>query len=576
MSWIVYIAVIGIYFISFYKLFPKAGRNSWEGLVPVYNLFIWMKILKKPWWWVLILVFPGINFLMLIVMNVTTLRFFGLYSLKDTLGMIFLPFLYMPKIAFDSNVKYVGPFDWTNKKLKEERKASDHAILLLSSFGIGHILKFIFGGKKKSKKTVQTTSIKEWGDAIIFAIIAASIIRGYTLEAFTIPTSSMEKTLLKGDFLFVSKLHYGARIPNTPLSFPFAHHTLPSEIKIGNFKVPLPIPEHTKSYLEWLKIDYMRLPKFQEVKRNDIVVFNFPEGDTVFVKSQSQSYYQILRANADYQMKRDARITSENQALNLTRNSLLEREEYTVRPVDKKENYIKRCVAIPGDVLEIKNGILHINGEKAMIPKDFQYKYMVSTNRPLNKSNIKKKYNINPDDYNNIGANSYKFPLTLESRDQLLKSSSVTSVSPDIQKSGAYSNEGNFSRIFPHSTNYPWTEDNFGPLTIPKKGETVDLNLDNLAIYRRIISVYEKNDLVISDNKIFINGEAADTYTFKMDYYWLMGDSRHNSLDSRFWGFVPEDHVVGKAVFLWLSLDPDLTFSEGKIRWNRLFSVIHK
>lgn len=526
MNYIIYSILVVIYLISFSQIFVKAGRKSWEGVLPFYNLYVWMKILKLPVWWVLLLIFPGVNIIMLMVMNVNTAIVFNKRTTKDYLLAVLAPFILLPQMAFTKDLTYVGPID---------------------------------------KSKVKKSAFREWGDAIVFAVVAASIIRGYFLEAFTIPTASMEKTLLKGDYLFVSKINYGPKVPNTPLSFPFAHHTLPGTT--------------VKSYLEWMSLPYFRLPGFQEVKRNDIVVFNFPEGDTVIVDNQSRSYYQIVREKA-YEMKyidqqNQNTPKSHDEYMQLAKEFILKRTEITVRPVDKQENYIKRCVAIPGDKLEITNGKLIINDETAYIPENFQFKYWVRTSDSFNNKNLKLQHDVNPEDINFIpNLDSYLVPLTLDGYKKFKEFPVVQNIIPNIEFKGAYADES--YRIFPNNNQYDWTEDNFGPITIPKKGETVELNSKNIFIYKRIIQVYENNDFEINNGTFIINGQETTSYTFKMNYYWLMGDSRHNSLDSRFWGFVPEDHVVGKAVFIWLSLDPDLGWTEGKLRWKRLFSIVHE
>ena len=367
---------------------------------------------------------------------------------------------------------------------------------------------------KKEKPAVKKGFVREWVDAIVFAVIAATIIRLFLIEAYTIPTSSMEKSLLIGDFLFVSKVSYGPRIPNTPLAFPFAHHTMPGT-------------RDTKSYLEWLKLPYMRLPGFTSIKNNDVVVFNYPmEG---------------------------------------------------FRPVDKRENYIKRCVAIPGDVLEVKARELYINNELADKPEKMQYSYDVRTDGTGFNKLVLRKYDISE---GGRVSNNGDFTLTMtdEARQQISELNNVQSVEPTIAQKGMYA-----EYIFPNSDaelksttskKFFWNVDNFGPITIPKKGETVELTADNLPIYERLILFYEHNDLKIEEDRIYINGIEASSYTFQMDYYFMMGDNRHNSADSRFWGFVPEDHIVGKAVFIWLSIDKDATKLFEKIRWGRIFNLI--
>lgn len=367
---------------------------------------------------------------------------------------------------------------------------------------------------KKDKPAKKNKGfVREWVDAIVFAVIAATIIRLFLIEAYTIPTSSMEKSLLIGDFLFVSKVSYGPRTPITPLAFPFAHHTIP----VFN----------SKAYLEWVKLPYFRLPGFGKVKNNDVVVFNYPmEG---------------------------------------------------FRPVDKRENYIKRCVAIPGDELQVENGELFINGELADKPEDMQHSYNVKTNGTGFNKRILRKLDIT-EGGRVSNAGDFRLTMTGAATAELSELNNVKDVRPAFSEPGAYA-----EYIFPNSDaelqsnknkKFFWNVDNFGPITIPKKGETVELNEGNLPIYERLIGFYEGNDLKIEEDRIYINGIESTSYTFKMDYYFMMGDNRHNSADSRFWGFVPEDHIVGKAVFIWLSIDQNATKFFERIRWNRLFNLI--
>lgn len=394
--------------------------------------------------------------------------------------------------------------------------------------------------KKKNPPNGKQTKTVEWIDAIIFAVIAASFIRLFFFEAYVIPTSSMEKSMLVGDYLFVSKISYGPKMPNTPLSVPFVHQALPGT----NYKV--------NSYVEWIKRPYRRIGGLSEVKNNDVVVFNFPNGDTVALNYPSQDYHELVRMYGHDAIHNDTRTFG----------------KIVSRPVDKKENYIKRCVAIAGDELKITDGQVFINGQAQKIFGGVQYDYMVTTDGSLINEKVMDKLKIARDDREMYSGGRYRFPLTNEQRDQISKLSNVVSVVRLTMPAGTYD-----SAIFPHSENYPWNVDNFGPLQIPKKGTTVDLTLENLPIYERIIDVYEENELQVKDSTIYINGKVATSYTFNMDYYWMMGDNRHRSADSRYWGFVPEDHVVGKAALIWLSLDKDKKMFS-KIRFNRLLRAV--
>ena len=394
--------------------------------------------------------------------------------------------------------------------------------------------------KKKNPPNGRQTKLVEWIDAIIFAVIAASFIRMFFIEAYTIPTSSMEKSLLVGDYLFVSKTAYGPKTPNTPLSFPFVHNTLP-------------LTKYTKSYVEWIKQPYRRLKGFGKIKNDDVVVFHFPEGDTVALKLQNQSYYQLVRSYG-----RD-RVWSDSRNFG----------DVVSRPVDKRENYIKRCVGIPNDVLELKSGVLYVNGKEQKRFPGMQYDYLVQTNGSSINPKALDKLKIAEDDRHSMTSEQYQFPLTDENVSKLKAFANVVKIEKTLQTPDSWD-----SQIFPSDEYHKWNVDNFGPITVPAKGKTVELSAQNIGLYRRIIHVYEKNDLKETDGKILINGKEANSYTFKMDYYWMMGDNRHNSADSRYWGFVPEDHVVGKALFIWLSLDKDRGLPQ-KIRLGRMFRSIH-
>lgn len=504
---IIFYLTILSYFVCFPKVFAKAGQTpTWAGFVPVYNIVVWLRLMRKPWWWILILIVPGVNFLLLIVMHVELARSFGLRKTSDLAIAIFLPFVTIGLIAFKPEITFIGLPDY-----------------------------------KKEKKGMA----REWTEAIIFAIIAATIIRTFFIEAFTIPTPSMEKSLMVGDYLFVSKATYGARLPMTPISFPLTHHTIP----ILNIK----------SYVEWQELPYLRLPGWGEVERYDATVFNFPEGDTVVVNFPEQSYYQLARQLGRENLMKDRFI--------LPNGRVAETGGIIVRPVDKEENYIKRTIGLPGETLQVIDRQVSIDGKPIENPEGMQYTYNVYTKSALSgevlhekygfllKDNMKESYRYN---------GHYELPLTIKEVALFKSMSSVDSVTYDLKRPQAD------LHIFPHDPRYSWSEDNFGPLWIPKEGAKVDLTLDNLPLYARVIRVYEHNDLEVKDGAIYINGEMSDSYTFKQNYYFMMGDNRHNSADSRFWGFVPYENIVGKAVFIWFSKE-----NGGDIRWKRLFSFVH-
>ena len=390
----------------------------------------------------------------------------------------------------------------------------------------------------KNEKLCEISSlyrnIYEWGNAIVFATVVATLIHIFFFQMYVIPSSSMEKSLLVGDYLYVSKVTYGPQMPNTPVAFPFVHHTMP-------------FSQTKKSFSEAIKLPYKRLKGLRQIERNDVVVFNFPAGDTVLVENQAVTYYDVLR---DYQEQYGKQKGRE----------LLEKQYNIVyRPVDKRENYIKRCVALPGDSIKIVDGELFINGKVQDKVVEKQYCYSINTSEPLS------QYAIDELGITEISGsgNNYFSPLTDQMVERLLKMKNVKSVTRYIAT----------DESFPHDPHYKWTADNMGSLWIPKKGATITLTQENLPLYERIIDVYEDNDLEVKNGEIFINGEKAESYTFKMDYYWMMGDNHHNSADSRYWGFVPEDHIVGKASFIWMSADQRGSFPTN-IRWNRLFNKV--
>jgi signal peptidase I len=466
-----FLAVQVIHYLGTWKLYQKAGRKSWEAAIPVYNAVVLMGIIGRPRWWVILLFVPIVNLIMFPVVWVETLRSFGKNKLSDTILGVATLGLYIYYINYAEDVTYVK-----DRSLKAKSKSGD----TLSS--------------------------------LLFAIVVATIVHTYVMQPFTIPTSSLEKTLLVGDFLFVSKFHYGARTPMTTVAMPMVHDSIPLT--------------GMKSYLKWPQLPYFRLPGFEKIEKNDIVVFNWPVDTVRFFRDPNS---------------RDIR-----------------------KPVDKKSNYVKRCVGTPGDSLSIKNGIVYIDGKELIFPERAkpQYSYEVVTDGSiLNDAYLQGELKIT-DSYGRISENTYIFTsLTDESVERIKNNPGIKSVTRRIA-------EGGDKSIFPHTKN--WNVDNMGPIYIPEEGKTVELNKETLPFYKMIIDEYEHNDLSVDGDVITINGKPATSYTFKQNYYWMMGDNRHNSEDSRYWGFVPEDHVVGKPVLVWLSIDQQ----NKKIRWDRMFTTV--
>ena len=429
-------------------------------------------------------------------------------------------------------------------------------LLLLPLILDVYLTKFIPWTFWKKTKNKFLYSVMSWIDAIVFALIAVYFINTYLFQNYKIPTSSLEKSLLVGDYLLVDKVTYGPRVPMTPLSFPLAQHTLP----IFN----------CKSYLETPSWDYRRLAGLDSIKALDIVVFNFPAGDTVAMKMQMPDYYTLCEYYGRDNVWKNTEVFG----------------EIDVRPVDRRENYVKRCVALPGDSLQIIDGQIYINGLIQKNPANLQKNYLVMTDgRKLSEEQFK-RLGVSVDDRNLINSwrngdiilqnlqypvnenNSYNpvyyLPLTVQSLNMIGNFPNVLEVieDPDLFAHQVY------PKAYTH-----WTRDDYGPIYIPRKGATVQVNMENYPLYERLIRTYEGNDLQVKDSTIYINGQVATEYTFKMNYYWMMGDNRHNSEDSRFWGYVPEDHIVGKPLFVWLSIDKDKS-GFNAIRWNRFFKWV--
>lgn len=409
-------------------------------------------------------------------------------------------------------------YEWLHVFGYRKKRHTAFAVLSLGIFilYIHYVAKPQYVGK--DNETIRK-SITAWTSAVLFAVVAASFVHTYFMQPFVIPTSSLEKTLLVGDFLFVSKFHYGVRTPMTPISMPMVHDSIPV---IG-----------TKSYLNKPQLPYFRLPALQKIKRNDIVVFNWPTDTVRFFRDQSNIHID--------------------------------------KPIDKKSNYVKRGVGIPGDSLEIRNGYIYINGQQTTLPDRAkpQYSYIVQTKGvQLPADYMYERFDVT-DGFGQVQPNVYIFSsLTEEVANTLKNNPNIASVERRIEPKGNYN-----PTIFPHSAQMPWNEDNYGPIFIPKAGASTPLSITNLPLYRRIIETYEGNKLELKDGTIYINDKAATSYTFKKDYYWMMGDNRHNSEDSRYWGFVPFDHVVGKPVFIWMSVDQNAS-GFNKIRWKRLFTTV--
>ena len=407
--------------------------------------------------------------------------------------------------------------------------------------------------------------VMSWVDALVFALVAVYFINLFFFQNYVIPSSSLEKSLLTGDYLFVSKVSYGPRIPETPLTMPLTQHTMP----IYN----------CKSYIEWPHWDYRRVKGLGKIQLNDIVVFNFPAGDTICSAQQYQAYdYYQLCYQIGYQTypQRPNPDSLSQELLPLYFNTIYQAgkklieanpQEYGLidtRPTDRRENYVKRCVGLPGQTLQIKDRTIYINGKANKEPDNVQYTYKLKLKRHFTDEEMQ-EWGITMEELKDLNNYGY-MPMTNKTADILKKR-------PDIVESITLNTDANELDIYPLNGNMHWTRDNYGPIWIPKKGESIELTLKNLPIYERPIRTYEGNKLEVKDGKIFINEKETTKYTFKLDYYWMQGDNRHNSLDSRYWGFVPEDHIVGKPIFIWWSSDPDRGGLSG-IRWSRLFRFV--
>lgn len=475
-QWLLFFFIIQLlHGLATWKLYVKAGRKAWEAFIPVYNAVVLMKIINRPWWWTILLFLPIVNLILFPVIWVEIARSFGKNSQNDTIAAVLSLGFY--------------------------------------SFYLSYAAKDITYIENRSLK--PTTSTGDWISSLLFAIVAATIVHTYFLQPFVIPTSSLEKTLLVGDFLFVSKFHYGAKIPQTTVALPMVHDAIPGT--------------SIKSYASKPQLPYMRLPGLQKIKRNDIVVFNWPV-DTLI---------DINNVNGGVRYK----------------------------PVDKKSNYVKRCVGIAGDSLEIKDGYVYINGKKNELPDrvKLQFSYLV---RPKNKTfdpnYLAKQYGITDEPRYYESERVYLFPaITDDALKRFKNHPNVAEIQPLKAKKGEA-----LPGTFPNHPSFPWNLDNFGPIYIPEEGKTINLTIESLPLYKRLITEYEGNTLKVNGNQILINNKPTTQYTFKQNYYWMMGDNRHNSQDARSWGYVPFDHVVGKPVFVWMS------WGKGGNRLKRWFTTV--
>ena len=495
-------------------LFKKAGVAPWKAIIPVYNIVVWIKLCGKGWQWYIWFLIPAINVFCFLLLVVESARVCRRYNFWEQTAAVIFPWIYLPILGLHPKIAYNDPV---------------------------------------AEPPAKVTGARDWADAIVFALVAAIIIRGMMLELYNIPSSSMEKSLMVGDYVMVSKLAYGPRTTMTPLAVPLVHNVLPG----SGGKV--------ESYLKLIQLPYHRYPGYSQVKRYDAVVFNYPDGDTMCTAQFSnRSYHDLVREYGKEAVEED-RVYDPYFGR-------IEIGKIRVRPVDKRENFVKRCIGLPGEELQIVDQQVMINGSPIETPHEAQFNYAVMFDPIANPARVLEKTGVSLEDIDNAigharysGANYLVLPLSRSKAAELAARYEIAGVEPLIQ--AADSLQG--TTLFPHADGYCWSVDNFGPVHIPAKGEHIKLTLKNLPLYYRLIAVYEGNKLEVHDGKILINGTPTDEYTVKMNYYWMMGDNRHNSVDSRFWGFVPEDHIIGKAAMVYFSRDKE----HGKIRWNRIFKT---
>jgi signal peptidase I len=611
------------YLAMWWRSFELAGRKPWEALIPVYNYYVAFKIFCKKGWWAALMCIPGVHLVMWSVLNVSYIRRFGYYTLLDTVQGIIFPYLIFFKIANNQD-KMLPETNWANSKEVADREWGDHLALFLALPVIGHAIALGLGAVTRHKPGTKT-KVKEWGDSIIFALVAALIIRTYVFEPFRIPTGSMERTLLVGDFLFVNKLAYGPKVPVTPLSYPLVHNTTPFITM--------------KSYTTFEKGTYTRLPGFGNVKRYDVVVFNYPAGDTAIydprmpyglmgheyegiVNNEAFRLYQeengvrfnvikqyytdslkkagiytdelmgrFVNERASYEYIRDlaawkekARrmIADEKVTMDYQLGQIIQHHGVIYRPVDKRENYIKRCVGMPKDYLEIRNSILYVNDKPADIAPNQNLLYNASESGFATSAELHTKFGIEKTDLRWDGSVVHGVHANLATIAKVRKAYPAVRFDVDLQPRYAPDGNGKFRaaeqienlRLFPKDINVSNNNTNFERFQVPYKGKVVDFTKENIAYYRRIITAYEGHTLVEKADGIYIDGKKTTTYTVQMNYYWMMGDNRYQSADSRTWGFVPEDHIVGKASMIWMSSNNEYGSAFMGIRWERIFKAI--
>lgn len=506
-------------------LFPKAGVDAVKGLIPGVNFIEWCKLIGRKPTHALWLLFPIVNIFIFCGMAVDLVRSFRQYEYKHTVGAVVYAPAMFAWMAKNDDIKYDGPTIPKEKAYAEQLVAAEKS-------GNKYELQ-----KLQDANPYKKSTAREWAESLFFAVFAATFIRMFLIEAYVIPTPSMEGSLNVGDYLFVSKAHYGIRTPMTIASLPLLHNMVPI---IGG-----------ESYLKKPQLEYNRLPAITPIKRNDPFVFNWPAGDSVYITSQ--------RSYSVDQVRRNPNINDRELA------AKVRKKDFVARPMDKTDFYIKRCVGMPGDEIEVRNRQIYVNGEAGKNPKHLQFLYEVLIPNGINTSRLE-DWGIDSGDWVRPFAPGTPNLAFLDEK----QVEQLRSLDPGV-KVIVRGNKKQKGELFPNdAANYPaWSVDDYGPIKIPAAGETVKLSRENLAMYRRIIDVYEHNDLAINGNQIMINGKAADSYTFKQNYYWAMGDNRHASEDSRSWGFVPEDHIVGKPLFIWFSTKEGNIFNG--INWDRLF-----